>query len=372
MFGWLIRTGRAGAALVAAVAVLGGGAAAADSLPVNVFNWESYLGPTTIADFTKETGLKANLSYYDSEEMADAKVMTGKTGYDVVVINAEPFLGQEVKANAYRPLDLAKIPNWKNLDPELMKIMAKSDPGNVHAAIYQWGTIGLGYNVDAVAKRIPNAPTDSWALLFDPANVSKLKDCGVNVIDSPAIVVPLALKYLGKEPSSTDPADLAAAQKLLISIRPYLKTINDSSWIADMATGTVCLTIGWNGDVLASANRARDAKNDIKVQYVVPKEGSIIWFDALAVPADSPNPEGAMSFVNYMLEPATIAKCGDTTNYANGVPASQSFMRPEIVKDARIYPAADVIQRLFLQSEVPASYERQRTRTWAAVKAAGS
>ena len=317
---------------------------------VTVFNWDNYFAPTAFADFHKATGITANLSVYDSEEMMDAKVMAGNTGYDVVVTNAEPFMATEVQAGAYQVLDRSKIPNWKNLDPDLMAILTKADPGNQHAVIYDWGTIGLGYNVDMVKKYLPNVPTDSWALLFDPKNAKALQKCGINIIDSAAIITPIALKYLGLNPDSQNPADLKKVAELLKGIRPYMKTISQTTWLTDLATGSLCLSVGWNGDVLQTSNRAKAAKNGITIDYLLPKEGSIIWFDTYAMPKTAPDAEAGYAFINYMLSPEAAASNSNYTNYANGVSASKAMMRPDLVNDTRVFPPKSDLSRLFMQA----------------------
>ncbi|WP_284948226.1 extracellular solute-binding protein [Acidisoma cladoniae] len=355
----------------AALACLGGvltAPAHAAGGTVTVFNWADYFAPSAFSDFQKATGIKANLSVYDSEEMMDAKIMAGNTGYDVVVANAEPYIATEVQAGAYQVLDRSKIPNWKNLDPELMGLLAKADPGNQHAVIYDWGTVGLGYNVALVKKYLPNAPTDSWALLFDPKSAQALQKCGINIIDSSAIMTPIALKYLGLDPDSQNPADLKKVETLLKGIRPYMKTISQTTWLADLATGNLCLSVGWNGDVLQASKRATAAKNGVTINYLLPKEGSIIWFDSYAMPMNAPNADNGYAFINYMLSPEAGANNSNYTNYANGVLASKATMRPDLVNDPRVFPSKDDLSHLFLQTPVTPKYERIRTRTWDAFK----
>jgi len=338
---------------------------------VIIFNWANYFAPDAFGQFQKATGVTANLSVYDSEEMMDAKVMAGNTGFDVVVANAEPYLASEVQAGAYQELDRSKIPNWKNLDPDLMAILAKADPGNKYAVIYDWGTIGLGYNPAMVAKYLPDAPTDSWALLFDPKNAKALQKCGINILDSAAIMTPIILKYLGLDPTSQNPADLKKVAVVLRGIRPYMKTISQTTWLADLATGNLCLSVGWNGDVLQSSNQATAAKNGIKIDYVLPKEGSIIWFDTYAMPKNAPNQDNGYTFINYMLSPEAAADNSNYTNYANGVPASEALMRKDLVDDPRVFPPKSDVTRLFMQSQVTPKYERLRTHAWENFKNGG-
>jgi putrescine transport system substrate-binding protein len=343
--------------------------ARAEDDTVNLYNWGNYFGSTVLQDFAKETGIKANWDVYDSEEAADTKLMVGHSGYDVVIMTAEPFLHNQIKAGVYRKINATEIPALKTLDPQLMKIVTIADPHNAHAAIYLWGTIGLGYNVDAVKKRLPGVPVDSWDLLFKPEYAAKLADCGIGLPDSAAIVLPIALKYLGYSPNSTKKEELEKAADLLLKVRPYIKYFNSNTLVADMANKDICFDIDWSGDAIQAANQAKANKTGANIDYAVPKEGAPVFFDVLAVPADAPHPEAAFKFINFLLQPKPIAESSNELAYGNAVPASTPYLTHEVANDPRIFPPEDVKKRLFLVSAQPAETQRLITRLWTKVKA---
>ncbi len=354
--------------LVAAALLLGAGPAGAEDKVLNVYNWSDLIGETTVADFTKATGIKVNYDTYDSDETLEAKMMAGNTGYDIVVPSAT-FLASKVKAGVLKELDRSKIPNWKSLDPSLMKMVESADPGNKHAIIYDWGTTGLGVNVDKVRQRLPDTKLDSYDLLFKPENAAKLKDCGITIIDSPADVMPIMLHYLGLNSDSEDPGDLKKAQAALMAIRPYLKYVNSSSYLNDLASGEVCLSLGWSGDVSIARHRAEEAKNGVKVEYVLPKEGTLSWFGVIGIPADAPHPDAAYAFLNFLLEPKVMAGFTNTVGYGNAVPDSLAFVKPEIASDPAIFPSPEDRARLFPSAASTPKYDRERTRAWTSFKA---
>ena len=354
-------------AAVSSVAVLAAsGPAAADT--VNVYNWSDYIGETTLADFTAATGLDVNYDVYDNNDVLEAKLLAGSSGYDVVVPTAQPHLARQIAAGIYQPLDFDLIPNAANLDPVLMEQVALADPDNLHAVIYQWGTNGFGYNVAMIEERLPDAPVDSWDMVFDPEIVSQFEDCGVTMLDAATEILPLALHYLGLDPNTEDMDDLAAAEALLMSVRPYVKYFHSSQYINDLANGDICLAIGWSGDVLQAAYRAEEAANGQEITYVIPEEGTVVWFDTLAIPADAPNPEGAHAFIDFALDPAVMAGITNYVAYANAVPASLDMVDPEIAQDPRIFPPQAVLERLFSVRVVSPRFERERTRTWTRIR----
>ena len=268
---------------------------AADAPTLRVYNWSDYIAEDTIPNFTKQTGIPVTYDVFDSNEVLEGKLLAGHTGYDVVVPSSY-FLSRQIQAGVFQKLDKAMIPNMKGLDPHLMAELAKVDPGNEYGVPYMWGTTGIGYNVDAVKKALgADAPTDSWKLVFDPKYASKLKSCGVAFLDAPTDVMPAALHYLGLDPNSKNPADYEKAFKMLQKVRPYIRYFNSSQYINDLANGNICVAIGWSGDVFQARDRADEAKNGVKVAYVIPKEGAQLWFDMLAVPADAPHPQEAFS-----------------------------------------------------------------------------
>lgn len=361
---WKIGTG---IAAMAFVGMFSANAHAEDKV-LNIYNWSDYIAEDTVANFEKETGIKVNYDVYDGNETMEAKLMAGSSGYDIVVPTAFPFLDREIKAGVFQELDRSKIPNYKNLDPELMKRVAAADPGNKYAVIWMWGTTGLGYNEDAVKKRIPDAPTNSYDLLFKPEYASKLKDCGITILDSPTDVMPIALNYLGLDPTSEKPADLKKAEALMMSIRPYVKYFNSSQYINDLANGDVCLSVGWSGDVFQAQARADEAKNGVNIAYSIPKEGTMIWFDNMAIPKDAPHPENALKWINFILQPEVEAANSNYVAYANPVPASKEFMDAEVKDNPAIYPSDEVMAKLFAVPSQDAAFIRQQTRIWTTIR----
>jgi len=334
---------------------------------LNVYNWSDYIAEDTIANFEELTGIQVNYDVFDSNEVVEAKLLAGNTGYDIVVPSAS-FLERQIKAGVFRKLDRDLLSNWSNLDPDIMARVAQHDPGNQYAAVYMWGTTGIGYNVGAVAELLPDAPTDSWAMLFDPETVSVLSACGVTLLDAPTEVVSAALAYLGRNPNSEDLADLAAAEELLMSIRPFVRYIHSSQQINDLANGEICVAHGYSGDMMIAADRAAEAENGIEIAYTIPKEGAVIWFDMLAIPSDAPHPNNAHMFINYLLQPEVIAEVSNYVFYANPNSASVEFVDTEVLEDPGIYPSEEVKAKLYPDLSHSAEYTRNLTRTWTRFK----
>jgi putrescine transport system substrate-binding protein len=254
---------------------------------LNLYIWSDYLASDTLSNFEKQTGIKVHVSYFDANETLETKLLAGSSGFDVVVPTASYF-ERQIKAGVYLPLDKSKLPNLRYLDGQLMSKVAQHDPGNAHGVIYMWGTNGIGYNEKMITALLPKAPLDSWRMVFDPAVASKVAKCGISVLDSPAEMMRAVYSYLGKDPNSQNPDDLVLADAVLTKIRPYIRNINSSEYIEALANGDICLAVGYNGDVLQARDRAREAGKGIEVKYAVPKEGSILWFDMLAIPKDAP------------------------------------------------------------------------------------
>jgi putrescine transport system substrate-binding protein len=361
---WKIGTG---IAALAFVGMFSANAQAEDKV-LNIYNWSDYIAEDTVAKFEAETGIKVRYDVYDGNETMEAKLMAGSSGYDIVVPTAFPFLDREIKAGVFQKLDKSKIPNYKNLDPDLMKRVSAADPGNEHAVIWMWGTTGIGYNVDAVKKRLPNAPLDSYDLVFKPENAAKLKDCGITILDSPTDIMPIVMNYLGIDPQSSKPEDLKKAEDLMMSIRPYVKYFNSSQYINDLANGDVCVSIGWSGDVFQAQARASEASNGVNIEYVIPKEGTMIWFDNMAIPKDAPHPEAAHAWINFILKPEIEAANSDYVAYANPVPASKEFMSAEVKDSPAIYPSDEVMAKLFAVPTKDATFNRLQTRSWTTIR----
>ena len=330
---------------------------------INVYNWSDYIAEDTVAKFEKETGIKVNYDMYDGNETLETKLLAGNSGYDVVVPSAS-FLERQIKAGVYQKLDKSKLPNLKNMDPEVMQRAALHDPGNEHAVVYMWGTNGIGYNPDKLAKALPNAPVDSWALVYEPENASKLKSCGIALLDSPTEIVKTVLNYLGKDPNSESADDLALVEAKLMKIRPYIRYIHSSQYINDLANGEICVAVGYSGDVLQARDRAEEAKNNVTVKYAVPKEGTVIWFDMMAIPKDAPHPNNAHAWVNFIMKPEIVADISNYVNYANGNKESLPFVKDDVKNDPGIYPPAEVKAKLFPDLSHTPEYTRLLTRTW--------
>jgi putrescine transport system substrate-binding protein len=335
---------------------------------IHVYNWSDYIAEDTVAKFEAETGIKVVYDVYDSNETLEAKLLAGSSGYDVVVPTSQ-FLQRQIGAGVYQPLDKSKLPNLANMDPGLMEDAAAYDPGNEHAIIWMWGTTGLGYNVAKVQERLgDDAPVDSWSLIFDPEVAAKLADCGIAWLDSSTDMMPSALAYLGLDPTSSEQADLEKAAELLTAVRPYVRYFHSSQYISDLANGEICVAVGYSGDVFIAAARAEEAGTGVEVAYSVPKEGAQQWFDMAAIPADAPNPEGALAFLNFVMDPQITADITNHVWYANANKASLPLVDPEIAGDPAIFPPPEVIEKLFPTVTRDARTDRMITRLWTQVK----
>jgi putrescine transport system substrate-binding protein len=364
---------RAGRAAVAAFVALFGLAAApaavqaAEEKIVNVYNWSDYITDETLAAFTKATGIKVNYDVYDSNEIVESKLLVGNSGFDVVFPSATPFFARQVAAGVYRKLDPALLPNRAGVDPKVMTQLKIADPASEYGLPYMMAGTGVGYNVAMVKRVAPDAPVGSLSMLFDPAVLEKTKDCGVTVLDAPEELFPAALAWLGKSPTSTDAADLAAAREVLGKARPYWRYIHSSSYINDLANGAICVAIGYAGDLVQSRDRAKEANANVEVEIFLPREGAAFNIDVMAIPADAPHPNNAHAFINFILTPSVIGPITDAVGYANAVPAADGFTDPAVLADPAIKPAADVI--LYTPALVSDSYERDRNRAWSLIKA---
>jgi putrescine transport system substrate-binding protein len=356
------------ATLLMMLAVAAGSPAHAQDKVVNFYNWSDYIDPAVLEQFTKETGIKVQYDVYDSLETLEGKMLAGHSGYDVIVPTAEPTLSRLIAAGALQPLDRSKIPNLKNLDPKLLARVATSDAGNKYAAIYLWGTIGLGTIPDLIKPLAPDAPMDSWKLLLDPANAKRIAPCGITLMDSATDTIPSVLRYLGHSPDSTDAKDLADVEKTLHAIRPYIRTFTSGGAVEALAAGQDCLSMTYSGDVIQAAGRAKEAKQK-PVVYVDPKEFAQLWFDTMAVPKDAPHAAYAMQLINFLLQPAIMAKISNKVSYANAVPGSLPMVDADIKGDTNIYPTAAQMEKFFSVKAPPQAAERLRTRMWARFKA---
>jgi putrescine transport system substrate-binding protein len=355
---------------VLAMSLLGSmaGAVQAEEKVLHVYNWSDYIAKDTVAKFEKESGVKVVYDVFDSNETLEAKLLAGKSGYDIVV-PSNNFLAKQIKAKVYQPLDKSKLPNWKNLNADLMKTLEVSDPGNQYAFPYMWGSIGIGYNVDKVKAALgDSAPVDSWDLLFKPENIEKLKSCGVAFLDSPTEILPIALHYLGYAPSSQDPKQLKEAGALFLKIRPNITYFHSSKYISDLANGNLCVAVGYSGDIQQSKSRAEEAKSGVKVGYNIPKEGAGTFFDMVAMPADAPNVDSAYAFMNFLLKPEIMAEITNEVQFPNGNAAATPLVDDAIRNDPGIYPTSEVMAKLYAFEDLPSKVQRSMTRTWTKIK----
>lgn len=330
---------------------------------LNLYIWSDYLAADTLSNFEKQTGIKVHVAYFDTNETLETKLLAGSSGYDVVVPTASYF-ERQIKAGVYLTLDKSKLPNLENMDPQLMSKVALHDPGNAHGIIYTWGTNGIGYNEKMVRELMPDAPLDSWRMVFDPAVASKVAKCGISVLDSPAEMLRAVYSYLGKDANSQSPNDLVQAEAVLTKIRPFIRNINSSEYIEALANGDLCIAVGYNGDVMQARDRAHEANKGIEVKYYVPKEGSILWFDMLAIPKDAPDPDSAYAYLNYIMTPRVIADISNFKRYANANAASQPLVLPSVKDDPGIYPPPEQRQKLAVQLADSADQTRAITRVW--------
>jgi putrescine transport system substrate-binding protein len=330
---------------------------------VNLYFWSDYLAPDTLASFEKLTGIKVNLTYFDSYETLEARVLAGHSGFDVV-LPGSGILSREIRSGAYLPLDKSRLPNLVNFDPAILSKASLSDPGNTYGVVYMWSSYGIGFNRKLIAERLPNVPLTSWRLVFDPVFAAKLASCGINFIDDPVAVVQLVLTYLGRDPGAASPQDLADVEKVLLRIRPYIRTIDTSGEINAIANGDICVSLGYSGDFVQANKRAAEAKNGIELDYIIPEEGSFIGFDLLAIPKDAPHVANAYLLINYLMNPRVVANISNAIGFANANSAATAMLDASIASNTFIYPTRDQQRRLSAQTAFSGEQSRTITRIW--------
>jgi putrescine transport system substrate-binding protein len=367
-----VDASRAWSAAAAVLPLLAGCSGARDAATgeekvVHVYNWVDYVGPTTLADFESRTGIRVVYDTYDANEILETKMLTGRSGYDVVFPSAVP-LARQVAAGAIRKLDKSKLPNLGNMDPEIMERIALSDPGNAHAIGYMWGTAGLGYNPAMVEKALGTDRIDSWGAIFDPALASRLARCGIAMMDVPEDTLMVARIFLGLDANSQDAGDLAKAEEVLRRARPYIRYFNTSQLVSDLASGEICVAFSWNGYVIQARDRGAAAAPPVRIEYALPREGSFIWFDTVAIPADAPHPVNAHAFLDFLMEPQVIAKISNEIGYANANRASLPFLESRVRDDPAVYPPAAERRRLQPDTPEAQAYKREASRAWTRIK----
>lgn len=355
---------------VAVSAATLGLATTAQANEVRIYNWSDYIAEDTLERFTAETGIEVIYDVYDSNEVLEAALLSGRSGYDVVV-PSNHYLTRHISAGVYLELDHDQLPNMANLNPDLMDDLEFVDPGSRYSIPYMWGTNGIGYNEDRVLEILgEDAPLDSWALLFDPEITTALNQagCGLSMLDSGDEMLSPAMAYLGLPPTSEEADDLQAGGDLIAAVRDNITYFHSSRYISDLANGDICVAAGYSGDIFQAADRAEEAGRDFTIGYSIPKEGAALWFDMMAVPADAPNPENAHAFINFILEPEIAAGISEYVVYANPNLAANEFLDPEILNDPAVYPDQEVMDNLYMADEKPLAVQRLRTRIWNHVK----
>lgn len=343
-------------------------AASAQAADVRVYNWTDYVAPDTVKNFERDSGLSVHYDVFDSNETLDAKLMAGRSGYDVV-FPSNHFMARQIKGGAFKPLDRSRLEGYENLNPQLLKVLEANDPGNVYGIPYLWGTGGIGYNVDKVRAALgDDYVVDSWEVLFNPEHLSKLADCGVAILDNGPELIPMALHYLGLPHHSLNKDDYSKAEALLLEMRKSVRYFHSSKYVADLANGEICLAVGFSGDIMQAANRAKEADNGMHIEYVIPKEGTPVWFDMIAIPADSPNEDAAYTFINYLLKPEVIGAITNFVQYPNANTAADAHVEPALLNDPTVYSPQEVMSKLYALEAMPQDIDRIRTRLWTRVK----
>jgi len=362
--------GALGSIALALLSLLPAPAAAQEEEKIlNIYNWSDYIGDDTIAGFEKETGIKVRYDVMDSNEILHAKMVAGRTGYDIVVPSSY-FGKMQANGGLLQPLDRAQLPNWKNQDPAILDLLAQVDPGNKFLVDWLWGYTTVGINVDKVKKALGDMPMpeNAWDLVFKPEYMSKLKSCGVSFLDSPTEIVPAAAHYLGKKAYSKDPANYAGTAELLTKIRPYVTLFSSSGYINDLANGSICVSLGWSGDINIAKSRAIQGKTGQNIQCLLPKTGGVIFMDTMAIPSDAPHPGNAHKWINYILRPEVHAGLTNKVFYANPNKESRKFIKPEVSNDPTIFPSDADLKKMGLPGELTNDSRRAMTRIYTAFK----
>lgn len=340
---------------------------ASEEKVLHVYNWTDYIGKTTIADFEARTGIKVTYDTYDSNEILETKLLTGGTGYDVVLPTAT-VLGRMARIGVFRTLDKEKLPNLSNLDPEAMRQLAVNDPGNEHAIAYMWGTTGLGYNPAMVKQALGTDRIESWGAVFDPAVASKLAKCGITMLDAPEDVFEAAEIYLGTDPGNEDLQEMAAAEAVIAKVSPYVRSFDSNQHLNALAGGDVCVSLSWSGLMLQARERGASADRPVAVTYVIPSEGAPLWFDTVAIPADAPHLANAHAFLNFLMEPEVISDISNDVGYANANTAALPFVIAALRDDPSVYPARDMREKLHVSRMRSQEYSRDLNRAWTRIK----
>jgi putrescine transport system substrate-binding protein len=360
------------AAFVALATLAAWPARAEEEKVLNVYNWADYIAPDTIKNFEKETGIKVRYDNFDSNEILNAKLVAGRTGYDIVVPGSH-FAKMQIENGLLMKLDKSKLPNLKNLDPAIQKQLARLDPGNEHLVDWMWGFTTVGINTDKVKKALGTMPMpdNAWDLVFKPEYVSRLKNCGVAFLDTASEVIPIALNYIGKDPHSKDPKDYEAVAAMLKAVRPSVTRFvgSGSDYIDQMARGQICAVIGWSGDIYIAKDRSKKAKQPQALEVLLPKSGALLFFDTMAIPKDAPHPDNAHKWINYILRPEVHASLTNAVFYANPNKEARKFVKPELANDKAVFPDEAALDTMIVPGVPDQATRRLITRTFTNFKA---
>ncbi len=340
----------------------GGAGAPAPEQVVNVYNWYDYIKPDVLRKFEAQSGIHVRYNVFDSNNTLESRLLAGHSGYDVVFPSGA-YLESLIRAGVFRELDRSQLPNLKNLDPEIMRRLAAHDPGNAHAVVYTWGITGIAYNEARIEELLPQAPVDSWSLLFDPRVAAHLAGCGIGLYESPNVIVPSVLAWLGRPPDSESPVELDRAADALLAVRPFIRKISSGSLVDDLATGELCVIIASNGDAMQARERTRISGNGVKVRFTIPREGAVMWFDVAAIPADAPHVTNAHRLIDFLMDPGIAAENSNAIHFPNGNAAAQPAMQPELANSA-VFPRGELASKLIPERARSEAYMRLRTRMW--------
>jgi putrescine transport system substrate-binding protein len=319
-------------------------AATAQDKVLNIYNWAEYIGENTVRAFEKETGIKVRYDNFDSNEILLAKMIAGRTGYDIVVPSSD-FGRVMIDGGLVQRIDRSKLGHWSNLHPTVMQLMSRLDPGNQYMVPWLGGTVSVGYNIDQVkaalgAEPIPANPFD---LVFNPKYTSRLKACGISMLDSASDVFPSALLYVGKPAYSSNPADYNEAAAMLQKVRPDIGLFSYNGYIDDLASGRICVALGYGGDFNNAALRARRAGTGVRIAAPLPPGGAQFGFESMMIPVDAPNPESAHKWIDYILRPEVQAEITNKVMFTSPNLAARRFIRPEVLDNPIAFPPDDYL-----------------------------
>ncbi len=331
---------------------------------LRLYSWEAYFGSDSIEKFQAETGNKVTYDVFDSNDVVETRILAGNSGYDVITPNLSPHLARQIPLGAWGELDKSLLTNIANLDPELMAKVAEADPGNVHAVPWMWGTTGVGHNGDMIKAIMQDAPVDSFRMVFDPAIAVKFKDCGISMLDDAEQVLGSALIYLGLDPDTQSADDLQKAVDVIIKVRPYIRQFHGSNYIAGLAAGDLCVALGYSGDMQVATNRAKEAGKTFSIEYRLPNEGNLVWFDTLAIPSDAPDKATALAFINFVMRPEIAAKAANETGFTTANKAALPLIDEAIRTNVNFYPTPEAQIKFHLPKVKAIKEDKLWQRAW--------